>query len=128
MSELGKKLIEAGQPWLRTYDAHEKLDMTKPHNGGLYNAQRVYYGNGRYFYTCIFRNHPVFKTTKGYTSNVVKEVGDEIETLNSRYTILSRLPQTERMLVEEYKEETLYERIPGDRDSRSLRLSTPTDF
>jgi hypothetical protein len=68
----------------------------KPHKGTLTNAVRRYPSNpGKdnlgYFYTGGFVNHPRFAGTDGYTSMVVKEDGDEIETLNSRYTLVRKV-------------------------------------
>ena len=69
----------------------------KPHHGKLEDCFRVYVpdqdDNLGYYYRCHFVNHPYLRDepgTLGYTSMVVKEDGDEIETLNSRYTITSR--------------------------------------
>lgn len=59
----------------------------KPHLGRLEQWEKHYRGTCPYFYTGIFVGHPQYHGTMGYTSLVVKEDGNEIETLNSRYTL-----------------------------------------
>lgn len=79
-----------------------RLTRIKPHQGSLSQCSRIYTGaaeergvapNLGYFYRCHFVNHPFLRDdfgTRGHTSMVVREDGDEIETLNSRYTIVER--------------------------------------
>jgi hypothetical protein len=65
----------------------------KPHKGRITNVSR-WKTDGGYLYRCQFMDHPKFAETTykigryGHTSLVVNEVGDEIETLNTRYTII----------------------------------------
>ncbi len=40
----------------------------------------------------IFEDHPRFKGTFGWTSIVINQDGNEIETLNSRYTLTEPMP------------------------------------
>lgn len=63
------------------------LDQTKPYLGILDKWVRREIPAGVY-YECLFINHPVFGGRYGHTSMVVAEEGLEIETLNSRYTLL----------------------------------------
>lgn len=70
----------------------------KPYKGKLANVYRAYIpdqtDNLGYYYRCNFVDHPYLRDepgTMGNTSMIVKEVGDEIETLNSLYTIVSRM-------------------------------------
>jgi hypothetical protein len=78
---------------------------TKPHKGRICNVKRQDYRGG-YYYVCQFLDHPEFAATTyfrmgtkrfGHTSMVIKDATDEIrhskegieiETLNTRYTIV----------------------------------------
>ncbi len=69
----------------------DKPQQEKPHKGTL--SFWVKRGIGPlYFYEGIFDDHPSFKGTFGHTSLVVKQEGNEIETLNSRYTLGEPMP------------------------------------
>lgn len=70
----------------------------KPFMGHLKNCSKRFVPNQTdnlgYYYRCNFVDHPYIRDeigTRGHTSMIVKEDGDEIETLNSRYKIVSRL-------------------------------------
>lgn len=69
----------------------------KPFRGKLANCSRRYVPNQTnnlgYYYVCNFVDHPFLRDepgTRGNTSMIVKEVGNRIETLNSRYKIVNR--------------------------------------
>lgn len=68
----------------------------KPYMGKIKQAYRVYWKEPTsehlgYFYRCRFVDPPYFAGESGQTSMVVSEKGDEVETLNSRYTILREI-------------------------------------
>lgn len=60
----------------------------KPHKGTFHIFAKRNYPDGRYNYTGYFQDHPQFGANFGHISLVVKEEGDEVETLNSRYTVV----------------------------------------
>lgn len=62
----------------------------KPHLGKLEFWERQYHGeikNGEYCIIGLFQGHPKFTGRWGHTSQVISEHENEIETLNSRYTL-----------------------------------------
>lgn len=65
----------------------------KPHKGILWDAYPIYIGND-YVYGGRFDGHPKFHGRRGHTSMIVYEYPHhrdqpfEVETLNSRYTII----------------------------------------
>lgn len=62
--------------------------MDKMHKGYLDYWIKCSTEDGKYtWYEGQFRDHPLFHGHWGHTSNVLVEVGNEIETLNSRYTL-----------------------------------------
>lgn len=67
----------------------------KPHKGKFSNCRKVVAMEptdehlGYYFVGTFDPDDTRFKGRMGYTSMVVKTNGDEIETLNSRYTIVN---------------------------------------
>lgn len=76
--------------------AEAAATKVKPHKGSLRNARKVDTSQG-YYYAGTFDGHPQFHSKLGHTSMVVKDDCDiprhrndsyEIETLNSRYTII----------------------------------------
>ena len=63
----------------------------KPHRGSLENWRRMECGVDQglgYYIVGIFMGHPSFTGEYGHTSYVVAHEGDEIETRNSRYTLV----------------------------------------
>ncbi len=61
----------------------------KPHRGSLGRWRRMECENGLgYYIVGIFIGHPSFTGEYGHTSYVVAHEGDEIETRNSRYTLV----------------------------------------
>lgn len=62
-------------------------NLEKPHLGRLEQWTRVHRGSCVHYYEAIFIGHPKFHGSAGYTSVVLKTEGNEIETLNSRYTL-----------------------------------------
>lgn len=68
-------------------EQEERRQEAKPHLGQLEQWVKVRRGTCPHFYTGIFIGHPYFHGTWGHTSLVLKEDGNEIETLNSRYTL-----------------------------------------
>lgn len=71
------------------------MDFLKPHKGRLRfwrkKAAPTWFtdrsDNLGYYICGTFVDHPTFKGKTGYTSLVVCQEGDEIETLNTRYTL-----------------------------------------
>jgi hypothetical protein len=74
------------------FPSKSKLDLTKPHKGTLLHAYKcACEGAGLgYYYRGVFKDHPRFATQRGHTSFVVQQEGNEIETNNSRYTVIER--------------------------------------
>jgi hypothetical protein len=65
----------------------------KPHKGILKNAVKHVITEPTkehlgYYFTGVFEGHPDFNGESGYISMVVKQEGNEVETLNSRYTLI----------------------------------------
>ena len=60
----------------------------KSHRGELHNWRRMECENGLGYFVGTFMGHPVFTGEHGHTSYVVAHEGDEIETRNSRYTLV----------------------------------------
>lgn len=58
----------------------------KPHKGRIDHWEK-HEVEGKYFFTGIFKDHPKFKGNWGHTSMVVAQNENEVETLNSRYTL-----------------------------------------
>lgn len=75
--------------------------MPKPHRGRLERWEKRTALSG-HFYTGVFIGHPEFHLGYGHTSLVISEDGNEIETLNSRYTLGEKRPpwQEERKAPE----------------------------
>lgn len=67
--------------------AEERLQEDKPHRGRLEQWVKVHHGSCVFHCEGIFIGHPDFHGTYGWTSVVLKEDGNEIVTLNSRYTL-----------------------------------------
>lgn len=70
------------------------MDMTKPHKGSMEMWKRVDLkrnalnnDNLGYYIVGVFKGHPDFHGQSGHTSMVTLQEGNEIETLNSRYTL-----------------------------------------
>ena len=59
----------------------------KPHLGKIEQWTKHHRGQCVSFITGVFIGHPDFHGTYGHTSMVIKYDGNEIETLNSRYTL-----------------------------------------
>lgn len=70
--------------------------LAKPHLGTLENWSKYYYTNTDYVVMGIFMDHPRFHDMRGHTSLVIShdEETDEIETLDSRYTLGEPLNRT----------------------------------
>ena len=79
------------------------MNENKPHKGRITDVKEVSHGSGApglgYFLLCTFVDHPVFAGKQGHTSYVFKDEsaaprhrndGYEVETLNSRYTVVPR--------------------------------------
>jgi hypothetical protein len=60
----------------------------KPHKGRITSAYKYPLGSIYYTYRGQFLDHPQFAGCDGHTSVVLWEEGNEIETLNSRYTLV----------------------------------------
>lgn len=72
--------------------------MIKPHKGSL-RLWRKHVPSGNFksfglgYIICgVFVDHPDFAGETGHTSWVVKHEGNEVETINSRYTLVGEEP------------------------------------
>lgn len=63
--------------------------MDKPHLGAIENWGKAECKSGLgYYIVGLFVNHPQFEGSVGHTSYIIAHEGDEIETRNSRYTLI----------------------------------------
>lgn len=71
--------------------SYKKRYVQKPHNGRIvdWKTKSCFAGIG-YYITGIFLDHPYYKGERGHTSYVVARRGMEIETCNSRYTLVQQ--------------------------------------
>jgi len=72
------------------------LDVTKPYNGKIYIREKIecptiVRGQETLGYFCLveFVDHPYFYNDRGNISAVVAVEGNELETVNSRYTVIN---------------------------------------
>jgi hypothetical protein len=69
--------------------SREPQKPQKPHKGKIHNWYRWFIGTeGDYVIAGLSEGHPSFAGYQLHTSKVVSENGREIETLNSRYTLV----------------------------------------
>jgi hypothetical protein len=61
----------------------------KPHFGRIDQWQIVSYFGGKKLILGKFLDHPRLAGRSGHTSDIIKRNGNEVETRNSRYTLLN---------------------------------------
>jgi len=81
--------------------AEPPLDERKPHKGRL-SEWRIIDWYGRDIVVGRFLDHEEFATHRGHTSWIVRRLGNEIETRNSRYTLEG--PEEDPMTRHEVRE------------------------
>ena len=70
------------------------MDRSKLHKGKLEAWEKVLKPPFGYYFVGKFVGHPIFDGKQGHTSLVVFHSGNEVETLNSRYTLGKSLKET----------------------------------